>query len=502
MTAEPAEPVATRTVEVTSPLHGRAVGSVPVTDPADVEAAVARSREAFNWWGSMTHGERRPYLRAYTKKVLEEMDRIGEVIVSETGKDRGDALAEVTAALTAMDLYSRSAGKLLARKRGKAWPFPSMKGRTEYHPLGVAGVISPWNYPFYLAMLSAIQALGAGCTVVLKPSEVAPLSGQLLEDLAREADIPDGVVIVIHGYGDTGAALVGSSTDVIAFTGAPETGKRIAAELSGTLKPVILELGGKDAMIVLEDANLRDAAKAAATFGTFNAGQTCVAVERVYVVDEVYHEFIAKLQKAMQALTVATGRRSDIGPIVTDEQIKIIEDHVDDARQKGATILTGGNRIDTEHSVYYEPTLVVDVDHSMDLMRDETFGPIVPVMRVPDEETVLEFANDSRYGLHGSVWSKDKRRARRVASRMKTGTVASNDHLVNFFYPSIKLGGIGDSGYGGLMGEEGIKSFCVHRSITQARVKPTTKLVGAWLPRRVGPRYWKFLARALFGWRR
>lgn len=494
---------AANTIEITSPLDGHRVGSVPITAPADMEAAVARSRRSFeSSWGALTHEERRPYLRAYAKRVLSEMDRIGDVIVAETGKDRGDALAEVTAALTAMDLYTRSAAKLLAPKKGKAWPFPSMRGWTEYHPLGVAGVISPWNYPFYLAMLSAIQALAAGCTVVLKPSEEAPLSGQLLADLAREAGLPEDVVIAVHGYGDSGAALVQSSTDVIAFTGAPETGKRIAAELAGTLKPVVLELGGKDAMIVLDDADLDDAAGAAATFGTFNAGQTCVAVERVYVLDEVYDEFTQKLEKAMKKLSVGTGDRSDIGPIITDEQIKIIEDHVQDATQKGARIVTGGARIDTEHATYYEPTMIADVDHSMDLMRDETFGPVVPVMRVPDEETALRLANDSRYGLHGSVWSKDKPRARRIASRMKTGSVAINDHLVNFFYPSIKLGGIGDSGYSGLMGDEGIKAFCVHRSITEARVKPTTKLMGAWLPRKVGPRYWKLLSRVLFGWRR
>jgi acyl-CoA reductase-like NAD-dependent aldehyde dehydrogenase len=500
MTAELNE--TTMEIEVTSPLDGHYVGSVPITNLEDVEAAIGISRKAFESWGTMSHSERRPHLRAYTKTVLKNMDRIGKVIVDETGKNHGDALAEVTAALTAMDMYSRTAGKLLARKRGKAWPFPSMKGWTEYHPLGVAGVISPWNYPFYLAMLSAIQALAAGCTVVLKPSEVAPFSGQLLEDLATEAGLPEGVVTVIHGYGDVGAALVQGTTDVIAFTGAPETGKRIAAALSGTLKPVILELGGKDAMIVLDDANIRDAARAAATFGTFNAGQSCVAVERVYVLDAVYDDFIEKLEKAMKSLSVGTEDRSDIGPVITAEQIKIIEDHVDDATHKGATIVTGGNRIDTEHATYYQPTLVVDVDHSMELMYDETFGPVVPVMRVPDEETALALANDSRYGLHGSVWSKDKRRARRIASHMRTGTVAINDHLVNFFYPSIKLGGIGDSGYSGLMGDEGIKAFCIHRSITQARMKPTTKLMGAWLPRRVGPRYWKLLARALFGWRR
>ena len=254
MTAEVAE--APRVIDVTSPLDGHHVGTVPITDPDEVDAAVSRARRAFDSWGAMSHGERRPYLRAYTKKVIEAMDRIGEVVSAETGKDRGDALAEVTAALTAMDLYSRQAAKLLRTKKGKAWPFPTIKGWTEYHPRGVAGVITPWNYPFYLSMLGVIQALAAGCTVVLKPSEVTPHSGKLLEELAREAGVPDDVVVVIHGYGETGAALVRSDVDVVSFTGSSETGKRIAAEAATSLKPLILELGGKDAMIILDDANV------------------------------------------------------------------------------------------------------------------------------------------------------------------------------------------------------------------------------------------------------
>jgi acyl-CoA reductase-like NAD-dependent aldehyde dehydrogenase len=500
MTAEPNEPAGT--IEITSPLDGHHVGTAPITDPADVEAAVARARAAFESWGSMTHRERRPYLRAYTKHVLKNMDRIGAIVSAETGKHHGDALAEVTAALTAMDMYSRQAAKLLKPKKGKAWPFPSMKGWTEYHPRGVAGVITPWNYPFYLPMLGVIQALAAGCTVVLKPSEVTPHSGEILETLAREVGFPERVIVVVHGYGDTGAALVKANVDIVSFTGSSETGKLIAAEAADTLKPLILELGGKDAMIVLEDANILQAAKAAATFGTFNAGQTCVAVERIYVIEEVYDEFVSHLNKALGELRIGTEDRRDIGPIITADQIKIIERHVEDARDKGATIVRGGKRVDTEHSTYFEPTLILDVDHTMDLMRDETFGPVVPVMSVPDQETALQLANDTRYGLHGSVWSRDKSRARSIASRMKTGTVAINDHLVNFFYPSITLAGTGESGYSGVMGDEGIKAYCVPRSITQARLKPTTRLMGAWMPRRVGPRYWKVLAKALFGWRR
>lgn len=490
-------------ISITSPLDGHEVGSVPITEPDRVPSAEARARAAFSTWGALTHVQRKRYLRAYTKTVIAGMDRIGETISAETGKDLGDALAEVTAAVTAMDFYSRKAARLLRPKRGGAWPFPSTKGWTEYHPRGVAGIITPWNYPFYLPMLGVIQALAAGCTVVLKPSEATPHSGQLLSDMAEEAGLPTDVVVVVHGYGETGEALVRSPVDVVSFTGASETGKRIAAEAADTLKPLILELGGNDAMIVLDDARVSEAARAAATFGTFNAGQTCVAVERVYVLDAVYDDFVADLGDALSELRAGSGDRRDIGPIITAEQVKVIEKQLDDARRKGATVAYGGERIETEHATYFEPTLILDVDHSMDVMREETFGPIVPVMRVPDEESALRLANDSKYGLHGSVWSSNKRRARRIAARMETGTVAINDHLVNFFYPSITLAGTRESGYSGVLGDEGIKAYCVPRSITQARLRlPTTRLMGAWLPRRVGPRYWKLLTKALFGWRR
>ena len=268
-------------IQVTNPVDGKPVGAVPITPPEAVDSAVVRARLAFETWGSLTHKERRRHLRAYTKTVLLEMDRISATVASETGKNPADAMAEVAAALTVMDMFSRKAHKLLKRKPGRSWPFPTPKGWTEYHPRGVAGIISPWNYPFYLPMLSVIQALAAGCTVVLKPSEVTPHSGQLLAELALAANLPVNVVGVIHGYGETGDALVRSNTDVVSFTGASSTEKKVAATAAATLKPIILELGGKDAMIVLEDANVKEAARAAATFGTFNAGQTCVAVERM-----------------------------------------------------------------------------------------------------------------------------------------------------------------------------------------------------------------------------
>jgi acyl-CoA reductase-like NAD-dependent aldehyde dehydrogenase len=491
-----------RTISIRSPLTGEEVGTVSITEPENVERAVAASREAFGVWGAMTHAERKPFLREFTKVVMADMDHAADVIHSETGKDRGEAMGEIVAALTAMDYYSRKAAKLLKPKKGDAWPFLTTKGWTEYHPMGVAGIITPWNYPFYLAMLPVIQAIAAGCTAVLKPSEVAPLSGQLVETYARKARLPEGVVNVIHGAGDTGAALVRSSTDVISFTGSTEVGKHIHAEAAHTLKPLILEMGGKDAMIVLEDADVKQAAHGAVSWGCFNAGQTCVAVERIYVVEEVYDDFVSEAKQAIEKLDVASGGKGDIGPLISPPQVKIIEDHVADAVNKGATILHGGRRVDTDHGVYFEPTLMVGVNHTMDVMQDETFGPVVPIMKVRDDEEALAMANDSRFGLHGSVWTKDSNRGEALASRMKTGTVAVNDHVINFFVPSIVLGGVGESGVGGQLGEEGIKAFTIHKSITSARLTPTTKLMGSWLPRKMGPRYWKGVAKSLFGWRR
>ncbi len=485
-----------------SPLTGEAAGTVPVTAPEDVAAVVARSRDAFAEWGALSHAERRPYLRAFAKHVLRSMNRIAEVVVSETGKHPGDVHAEVIGGLTALDFFTRNAADLLKPKKALRWPFLITKGWTEYPPIGVAGVISPWNYPFYLPLLSTTQALSAGCTVVIKPSEITPLSGQLVKDLADEAGLPENVVQVIHGTGSTGAALVEADTDMIAFTGSPAVGRKIATVAAGLLKPVLLELGGKDAQIVLEDANIRNAAKGAVTFGCFNAGQMCVGIERVYVVDEVYDEFMTEAKRAIDKLTVATGDKRDIGPMISPPQIEIIESHVKDAVDRGARIISGGKRMETEHGVYFEPTLMTDVDHSMALMQVETFGPVVPVMRVADEAEALELANDSSYGLHGSVWTKNRKRGAAVAAEMKTGTVAVNDHVINFFLPSIKFGGIGESGLNGQLGEEGIKAFTIHRSITSASVNPTTKVMRAWLPRTVRPGYWIGLAKTLFAWRR
>ena len=484
------------------PRTGLPVGEVPITRPEEVEAVVERSRKAFEDWKLLSPQERRTLLKRFKRLVLDEGNHIAEVVRSETGKPLVEAYStDVLTGLTVMDYYIRNGEKLLRPRRGRSWPFVSTKGWTEYHPRGVAGIITPWNYPFFLAMIPTITALSAGCSVVLKPSEITPLTGQLFATLAERAGLPSDLVQVIHGDGATGAALAESAVDVLAFTGSTRVGKQVAAEAAKRLTPVILELGGNDAMVVLEDADLKQTARAAVWAGMLNAGQACISVERLYVVDSVYDEFLTNLDKAFDRVAVATEDKRDIGPIIHPPQLDIIEAHVQDAVDKGARVLRGGKRALTETGIYFEPTLLVDVDHSMTLVQEETFGPVIPVIRVPDETEALRLANDTRFGLHGSVWSKDWGRAKHFASRMKSGTVAVNDVAVNFIVPTVSFGGIGDSGYGSNFGQDGIRTtFCYPKSITAARLpQATTRLMGSWQPRR-GMRFWKTLAKALFRW--
>jgi len=262
---------------------------------------------------------------------------------------------------------------------------------------------------------------------------------------------------------------------------------------------VVLELGGVDAMVVLEDADIRQAAKAAVWGSMTNAGQMCTSVERLYVVDEVYDEFLTRVQKEFDNVKAGSSDARDIGPIIFEPQLGIIEAHVADALEKGATVLRGGKRANVPGGTYYEPTLLTNINHDMLVSREETFGPLLPIRRVADAAEALSMVNDSSYGLHGSVWSKDRKRAERFASRMESGTVAINDVAVNFVVPTVSFAGIKNSGHGGVFGPDGLQEFCYPKSITEPRLQwATTRLLGAWFPRRRGLGYWKALANVLF----
>jgi acyl-CoA reductase-like NAD-dependent aldehyde dehydrogenase len=482
----------TDTITSYNPATGEAIGSVAVSSPEEVAAAVTLARKAFGEWGSLTHKERRPYLQRFTKAVIANSDHIARVVSRETGKTIEDALlSEVSVSAAIADYAIRKAGKVLAPEKRSSFPFLIVKSWIEYEPRGVAGVITPWNYPFTLSFNSVVTALAAGCTVVLKPSDVTPFSGELIADLAAEAGFPSGVVQVVHGGAATGSALV-KAVDVVSFTGCPQTGRYVAHDAADGLTPVIFELGGKDAMIVLDDADTKRAARGAVWGGLTNCGQVCMSVERVYVVDDVYDEFLSRLVAEFAPMNAGRGNANDIGPMTFPPQIEIVERHVEDAKGKGATVRFGGRRHPGDVD-YYDPTLLLDVDHTMVVMTEETFGPVLAVMRVPNEEAAIELANDTSFGLHGSVWTKDNARGRRVASRMNTGTVAINDVLVNFGIVDLPFGGIKESGYGSRNGPEGLRAFCYPKSVTQRRFPLPRELW--WFPRRGGRQLWKSFVR-------
>lgn len=482
------------------PRTGEVVGSVEVTPPDLIPTVVERSHEAFEQWRSLGPKGRRPYLRKLRTVILDQGRHIADVVRSETGKDLSEAYAfDVMTSLTVVDHYIRYAHSYLRKRRGSSWPFYTTRAWTEYHPRGVAAVISPWNYPFFLPAISVVSALAAGCSVVLKPSEVTPLTGQLFADLAALAGLPENLIQVAHGGADTGAALASAEVGIVAFTGSTRVGKLVAKEAAENMTPVVLELGGVDAMVVLEDADIPQAAKAAVWGSMTNAGQMCTSVERLYVVDAVYDDFVSRVQEEFDSVSAGDGGSRDIGPIIFEPQFDIIESHVADALAKGATLLRGGKRADTKTGIYYEPTLLTGINHQMLITREETFGPVLPIRRVADANEALAMANDSSYGLHGSVWSKDRRRAERFASRMETGTVAINDVAVNFVVPTVSFAGIKNSGHGGVFGPAGLQEFCYPKGITEPRTPwSTTRLLGTWFPRRRGIRYWRALANVLF----
>jgi acyl-CoA reductase-like NAD-dependent aldehyde dehydrogenase len=464
---------------------------------ATPRAAVARAREAGTAWGALAPAERESAMRALRRTISRRVDRIADVVCRETGKPRADAvLAEAMHAAAHADWLARHAARALAPRKVSPWPLYSKAAWVEYQPRGVAAVITPWNYPFLLPFLATASALAAGCSVVLKPSEVAPASGELVAELVAEAGLPDGVVQVLHGGPAAGAALVQAGVDVVGVTGSSTTGRRVAALAAERLVPVVMELGGKDPMIVLEDADLRRAARGAVWGACFNAGQSCVAVERLYVVDAIHDRLVGELERAFESVRAGGGGPRDIGPIIHPPQLDVIERQVGEAVARGATLRRGGHRTG-EGGRWFEPTLLTEVDHGMAVMREETFGPVLPVMRVPDEEAAVRLANDSPFGLHACVWTADSPRARRVASRLRAGAVAINDCLVNYAMPGLEFGGVGDSGYGRQGGVEGLRAWCWSKSVTLSRLTPRREL--QWFPRRIGPRAWKRALRLLYG---
>lgn len=478
------EPKADRLgIEVRNPADGTVVGEVPV-DSAEVVAARCRELRLFQPdWAAMGPQCRKVWLMRFKDWMLDNAERITDVLQSETGKTRADASIEVPASADLTNYWARNAGKFLCDDHPKPHSLLSAakKLTTVYRPYCVVGVITPWNFPFAMPGMDVVPALAAGAAVLLKPSEVTPLSAVEFVRGWSEIGAPP-VLALATGDGVTGSAVV-ANVDFVQFTGSNRTGRLVASQCAERLVPYSLELGGKDPALVFADADLDRAANGIAWGGLFNSGQVCVSVERVYVESAVYDEFVDKLVSNVRRLRQGKdGDRYqfDVGAMANAAQRDIVNRHVDDAVSKGAKVLTGGKP--TGVGTFFEPTVLVDVDHTMSCMIEETFGPTLPVVKVADETEAIRLANDSSYGLSATVWTGNKDRGQRVARQLEVGAVNINDALINAFSPVLPMGGWKHSGVGARFGgATGILKYCQRQAITAPRI-PTQSRELLWYP--------------------
>src|ERR1700733_13857153 len=418
--------VVTRIASV-NPATGEVLGELDTAGPTEVRAAVARARAAQPDWNAWGIHNRIKVLRRFQQILLARKTDIARRITQEAGKPQVEALlTEVLVVLDAARFLIDNAFAILRDEKLEHGNLvmKSKAGRILREPYGVVGIISPWNYPFSIPATETLAALVAGNAVVLKPSEFTSLVALDLESLLHAAGVPGNVFQVVVGDGATGAALIHSHINKLVFTGSVGTGKRIAAAAAERLLPLVLELGGKDPMLVLDGADV-DVTSSAAVWGAFvNAGQTCLSVERCYVHRSLYEEFLHACSEKTKKLHVGSGldQETDVGPMIHERQVRVVEAHVEEATVRGARVLTGGSRLHELGRNFYKPTVLADVTHEMRIMREETFGPVLPVMAFDGDEEAVRLANDSEYGLAASVWTRDRARGERLARRIQAGT--------------------------------------------------------------------------------
>jgi acyl-CoA reductase-like NAD-dependent aldehyde dehydrogenase len=447
-----------------NPATGEVLGELDSSGPTEVRAAVARARVAQPEWNAWGVRNRLLVLRRFQEILLAQKTEVARLITEEAGKPLVEAL--LTEVLVVLDAARFLIDNAYAILREEKLPHgnPVMKtksGRILHEPYGVIGIISPWNYPFSIPATETLAALVAGNAVVLKPSELTPLIALHLQTLLREAGVPNGVFQVLAGEGATGAAVVRAEIDKLIFTGSVATGRRIAQIAAERLLPVVLELGGKDPMLVLDDADI-DVASSGAVWAAFmNAGQTCLSVERCYVHESLYPAFLNACSEKARKLRVGNGidPATEIGPMIHERQVRMVESQLDDAKQRGARVLAGGTRLRELGPTFFAPTVVADVDHTMRLMREETFGPVLPIMSFRDEAEAIRLANDSDYGLAASIWTRDRARGERVARQIDAGTVMVNDAVSCFSISEAPHGGVKASGLGRTHGRWGLEEM-------------------------------------------
>ncbi len=481
---QPAVPqVAPGTFDVRSPVDGALLARLPDFGQDDVAQAADALRAAQVEWERIGPDGRARHLLRLRDWVLDNEAHLLDTLQRESGKVRQDAAFETAASADVITYYARRAKRFMADRHPRPHGLlTASKALTvAYRPHPLVAVISPWNFPLFIPLADAAPALMAGAAVLLKPSEVTPLTAQELGRGWQEIGAPDVLRVVIGGR-RTGAAVV-DVVDYVQFTGSTATGRKIAERAGQRLIPCSLELGGKDAMIVLDDADVDRAVNGALWGGFFNSGQVCTSVERVYVQDGVYDTFVSKLTDKARALRQGidgVAGDNEVGAMANDTQVGIVASHVDDAVDRGAKALTGG-AAGARGGSWYAPTVLVDVDHGMRIMREETFGPTLPVMKVRDADEAVRLANDSPYGLSATVWTRNRRRGSQLARRIEAGAVNVNDMFTNVISPQVPMSGWHDSGVGARFGgAHGLLRFCRTQAITVSRVAPKDELL--WYP--------------------
>jgi acyl-CoA reductase-like NAD-dependent aldehyde dehydrogenase len=460
------------------PATGRPFAQVSLLDLAQAREAIATARSAFPAWSRLTFAERGRHLLRLRAAVLEDAEEVARLIAEEQGKPEAEAHAvEIFPALEALKHLALHAEDVLRDDpvECEVLLLAHKECRLVYAPLGVVLVITPWNYPFSIALTGVAAALAAGNTVVLKPAPSTSLVGLRIGEMARKVGLPAGVLNVVTTEDGVAAALVEDPRVAkIVFTGSVATGKKVMAAAATNLTPVLLELGGKDPAVVCRDADLDRAAQGIVWGAFLNSGQTCASVERVYVERPVADAFVAKVVAETRKLRQGDPREAevDVGPLTMERQRKVVEEHVEDAKARGARVLTGGEKPAGE-GFFYPPTVLTNVDHTMKIMREETFGPVLPIMVVDSVDEAIRLANDSDYGLTASGWTRDPRIARRLQSELQAGVVTINDHTSSYGEPTAPWGGIKASGIGRTHGLAGLREMVQVKYVSDDRSRRT-----------------------------
>ena len=459
--ATEARVVGNSTIVSTNPATGEVLAELACASPSGVQGAVLRAKQAQPAWEATPVRQRVAVLRRFQRLLSEQRDQVADLICREAGKPAVEALTtEVLVILDAAEFCIRNAHDFLREE-----PLPhgnlamkTKRGKLLREPFGAIGIISPWNYPFSIAATETLGALVTGNAVVLKPSEFTPLIGLELQRMLLAAGLNPDLMQVVIGEGPAGAALIDAPIDKLIFTGSVATGKRVAEAAARKLLPVVLELGGKDPMIVLDDADL-EIASSGALWGAFmNAGQTCLSVERCYVHRSLYDKFLEACSNKIAKLRVGNGIGSEVevGPLIHERQLRTVDEHVRDAVLHGARLLRGGKRLTELGPNFYAPTLLADVTQDMRIIQEETFGPVLPVAPFDTDEEAVRLANDSDFGLAASVWTTNRRRGEAMAKRIKAGTVMINDVISCFGIAEAPHGGFKLSGIGRTHGKMGL----------------------------------------------